>query len=447
MNRIALLLLAAAAQAAGPFVVEPYLQLGASPTKGWALVWHSADENARYEVRTKASGSSKWSKPVAAESRLVAVSGAAPHRVWSAPLAGRSNGKEFDYAVLLDGAEVFTASTRARKGANQPYRFAVFGDCGQNTPEQKRIAYQTWQAKPDFLFITGDIVYGRGRVTEYREKYYPIYGSAEASPAKGAPLLKSIPFIASPGNHDIAEADFDKYPDTAAYYYYWKQPLNGPLGEPGPLTSQAKGAAANVQAFRDAAGSAYPRMANFSFDYGNAHWTVLDANKYANWNDPALREWLVRDLRSARKQTWRFVGFHQPGFNSSKAHFSEQHMRDLAPVLEAEGADVVFTGHVHNYQRSYPLTYDPASKKWTLDRAFGAGPGRPKGVIYLVTGAGGAKLYNPEQHDDPKSWQEFTHVFVSKINSVTVADVDGRKLTIRQIDADGKEADRFVVVK
>ena len=72
---------------------------------------------------------------------------------------------------------------------------------------------------------------------------------------------------------------------------------------------------------------------------------------------------------------------------------------------------------------------------------------RPEGVIYLVTGGGGASLYNPEQEDDPASWQEFTHKFVSKVHSLTVADVNGKVLTIRQISLRGQELDRFRVTK
>ena len=40
------------------------------------------------------------------------------------------------------------------------------------------------------------------------------------------------------------------------------------------------------RAFTEAAGEAYPRMTNFSFDYGNAHWTVIDSNPYVDWTDP-----------------------------------------------------------------------------------------------------------------------------------------------------------------
>ena len=71
----------------------------------------------------------------------------------------------------------------------------------------------------------------------------------------------------------------------------------------------------------------------------------------------------------------------------------------------------------------------------------------PEGVIYLVTGAGGAGLYNPEQQDKPETWQGFTDRFVSRIHSITVADVEGKTLTVRQVSAEGEEVDRFVTAE
>jgi hypothetical protein len=137
-------------------------------------------------------------------------------------------------------------------------------------------------------------------------------------------------------------------------------------------------------------------------------------------------------------------------------------MRILAGILQAGRVDLVFNGHVHNYQRTFPLEFTPEPRpagklaheeervpgRWTLDTNFdGRIHTRPRGVIYLVTGAGGAHLYNPEQQDDPASWQSFTHKFISKVHSLTIADVDGPTLTIRQVSADGQELDRFVVTK
>jgi 3',5'-cyclic AMP phosphodiesterase CpdA len=339
----------------------------------------------------------------------------------------------------------------------------VFGDCAAGTAGQKAIAYQAYRARPDFVFIPGDIVYARGRISEYRDLFFPVYNADDASPGISAPLLRSTLFLAAPGNHDIATTNLDQYPDGLAYFLYWSQPLNGPLGTSGARnTPVLRGSAARQQAFRAAAGSSYPRMANFSFDYGNAHWAVLDANTYVDWTDPDLRAWLKQDLAAARSATWRFVAFHQPGFNSSHHHFDEQRMRLLAGVLEEAKVDVVFCGHVHNYQRTFPLRFAASllsdgrpqstgsriAGKWTLDREFdGKSRTSPAGVIYLISGAGGAGLYDQAQHNNPGSWQEFTHKFIANVHSLTIVDVSGLKLTVRQVSAAGEEVDRFEVTR
>jgi len=130
--------------------------------------------------------------------------------------------------------------------------------------------------------------------------------------------------------------------------------------------------------------------------------------------------------------------------------------------------DVVFTGHVHNYQRSFPLTFVPDRKgtllvggkdnktlrgrvvngKWTLDKAFdGIKYTKPKGVIYIVTGAGGADLYNPEQTNDPDSWQKFTTKFFATSHSLSHVKVNGNSFKLQQISAEGKVVDEFEIVK
>jgi predicted phosphodiesterase len=288
------------------------------------------------------------------------------------------------------------------------------------------MAQRAFLEKPDLVIIPGDIVYERGQIGDYREKFWPVYNTDEPS-GTGAPLLRSALVVGVPGNHDTDTRDLDRYPDGLAYYLYWDQPLNGPLAAEGsafvpPLTASE----AHRRAFTEGAGEAYPRMTNFSFDYGNAHWTVIDSNPYVDWTDRSLREWLANDLAAAEGATWRFVAFHHPGFNSAREHYEQQQMRLVAPLLETGKVDVVFSGHVHNYQRSYPLRFAPDKQgtllvggrdnktvrgrvvngRWTLDKSFdGRNDTTPDGVIYVITGAGGQRLYNPEQHDDPDSWQ------------------------------------------
>jgi acid phosphatase type 7 len=451
------------APAADVFVIKPYLQLGDAPTSNTGdlvLLWAGEDVDADWSVEYRVASDLAWKKAEGKMVRRITAPPVSPHRLYRASLAGLPPGAEFTYQVRKGDDVAFSSSAKARKAVGQPYRFVAVGDIAQGTPAQKAIAERMVLEKPDFAMITGDIVYGRGRVSEYRDRYWPVYNADDSSPSVGGPLLRSTLTLAAPGNHDVASRNLAQYPDTLAYFLYWDQPLNGP--KDGPYTLPLTGPEADRKAFLDAAGPSYPRMANFSFDYAGGHWLVLDANPYVDWRDPGLRDWVARDLEAAKDAPWRFVSFHHPGFNSARHHFEQQEMRLVADLFEAGKVDVVFNGHVHNYQRTFPTKFvadrgpdgkmvrdkDLVPGKWTVDKAFdGKGKTRPDGVIYLITGGGGAGLYDPEQQDQPETWQSFTDKFISKVHSITVADVDGKTLTVRQVSVNGEELDRFIVTK
>jgi 3',5'-cyclic AMP phosphodiesterase CpdA len=446
---VLLLFSAAIAITADPFIELPYLQLGSQPTDPtrMSLLWHSPDTPATFSVRAKPVGSREWTPQTNVTSRRIAVRTIEPHLVYQADLQGLKPGTEFDYEVSRDGEVVFTSRGLARKSPKQSYKFAVFGDCGQNNAPQRQIAAQVHKLLPDFIQIPGDIVYSRGRISEYREKFYPIYNSDQL------PLLRSRPMIGVPGNHDTATAELTKYPDAQAYYYYWSQPLNGPVVEPRKFEADP----ADIEALLTSAGPGIKQMGSFSFDYGNSHWIALDMNSYLDWTSPQLRDWLERDLKAAQRSTWRFVTMHQPPFNSSRAHFREQHPRWLADLFEKYRVDVVLAGHVHNYQRTYPLKFKMADGQpnrgmvegqFDLDKQFdGVKKTRAKAPIYLVTGAGGAGLYDTDQEDAQASWQRYTLKFISKVNSFSWFEIEGKKLLFRQIDGAGRELDRFTLTK
>jgi len=447
---------------AGSFLVLPYVQIGPSPgLLRWEkldILWHTADTDARWAVEYRVEVAGEWRRAPASQFHRVAMPGVEPHRVYRAVLRGLRPGARVSYRVLLAGRPVFESETHARPARSAPCRVILVGDCADGSQAPPRVACRMASEKPKLIVIAGDIVYGQGTIGQYRERYFPVYNADSADEEHGAPLARSVPIVGVVGNHDVGGAALDRYPGGLAYYLYFSQPLNGPRLSPrGTGATPVRGSDDAVEAFRAAAGVSFPTMASFSFDYGNAHWTCLDANTYADWDQPAMRSWLEADLSSAPRGAWRFVVFHQPGFSSSRSHFSEQYMRRLAPIFERHGVDVVWTGHVHNYQRSLPLRFAPASGskgygpvagKLTLDRHFdGATVTRANGVVYIVTGGGGARLYNPEQQDDPSSWQPFTARFVADAHSFSVLDIAGRKLTVRQVDEHGKERDRFTLTR
>jgi 3',5'-cyclic AMP phosphodiesterase CpdA len=446
------------------FAVKPYVQPGDSPN-ALALLWQTIEEtdHLAWAVQFQNEPGRAWAATSAPQWHRLAVEGVPVLRLYRATLWGLSPGVTFSYRVIRAGAPVFEASATAPKPAGQSHRFVVFGDCGTGSTEQRAVAYQAGRARPDYVVITGDVVYLRGRASEYLDRFFPIYNAEISSPHIGTSLLRSTLFYAAPGNHDLIERNLDKHPDGLAFFYEWAYPLNGPEPPPGAPAGVLEGSAARVQAFRKAAGSAFPRMANYSFNYGDIHWTVLDGNNYADWTEPSFRSWLEGNLASARGAAWRLVALHHPPFHSSKAHADDQRTRVLAPIFEKGGVALVFAGHVHNYQRSRPLRFtagppepNAAGKafgpsgmldgKWTLDKVYdGKERIRPDGVIYVVTGAGGARLYDTDQHDVPSSWHDFTARFVSNIHSLSIVDATPETLTVRQVSAEGAELDRFVV--
>ena len=454
------------AQEKNVFLVNPYLQLGYSPTENsLQLLWQTNEADADWQVEYQ-NISGQLVKSGNISYKKVSVSGVTDHRIYQVSLVSLKPGELFHYVVKKNNTTVFAANAHAPKAFNQPFNFVVFGDVGAGTKEAREIAEGVYKANADMVLIPGDIVYDNGLIREYQKRFWPIY-NATPKDTFGFPIMSQALFVASTGNHDADTRDLDKYPDALAYYYYWQQPLNGPgLKEGTNLVPVLKANDNNRKAFTDAAGNAYPKMTNFSYNYGNSHWLILDADNYVDVTDTTLTNWISRDLEAAKNYEWKFVMFHHPGFNSSIDHYEQQQARLLAPFFEKGKVDIVFTGHVHNYQRSYPLTFKPKGKgvqliggkdgktfrgkivngAWTLDKSFdGQQNTKPKGVIYVITGAGGQELYNPEQQNDKDSWQNFTHKFISQVHTFTSASINGKTLTVHQFTADGKEVDRFII--
>ena len=457
-----------ASDPASPFIVEPYLQLGdvpkLAPYEPVRVLWQAPNEpGARWSVDVRQAEGDPWRPAVGAGGRVITQM-KTQFRLFNVHLTRLRPGAEFEYRVSKDGVVVFSATGKTRSAADQPYRFVVTGDTGADTPQERRIVDQIARVQPDFLAIAGDLVYSTGRMSEYRQKYFPIYNAPVASPETGAPLIRSRLSFGAVGNHDAGSGDLERDPDGQAFYLNWALPLNGPYQQAdSPNTQIIKGSPEAVRLHIAAIRSTFPRMANYSFDYGNSHWTFLDSNTYVDWSDAYLRNWLARDLAAAADATWKFIVFHHPPFNSSRSHFNEQQMRLITDIAEHRGVDIVFAGHVHNYQRTRPLkflarpTADRTFKRagtnaidgdFQFDQSFdGVKETTPDGVLYIVTGAGGAGAYDPDQTDNQPTWQPFTTKMVSDVYSFTMVDVDGRRLTMKQISEHGEELDRIVVTK
>ncbi len=135
----------------------------------------------------------------------------------------------------------------------------------------------------------------------------------------------------------------------------------------------------------------------FSFDAGPAHFVVLDDFGVASpTTRPGYRElalaWLEKDLAKANeRRTDRpfIVAVHHHGEWSSAKHGDESSAKnvrkDLVPLWDKHGVDLVLDGHDHNYERSKPLTLTGGDP--TVDPSLG------KGTVYVVCAGSGAEGY------------------------------------------------------
>jgi predicted phosphodiesterase len=341
----------------------------------------------------------------------------------------------------------------------------MVGDLANGKESQNEIAFQMQQVHPEFVVALGDIVYSAGRMSQYMNHFWPTYNQPTIdSPKTGAAIMASVPFHIVLGNHDVEQAKWPDYPDALAAYFVFYPAGEGPGVGPWntPLGRNAAGAAA----FKRAVGKPFPGLANYSFDYGPGHFLVIDTASYVHLTNVALLSWIQNDLKNA-KTPWKFVCFHSPAFHNSREHYTEQKMRRLEPIFERNGVDVVFAGHVHNYQRSKPLRFRPnlnfylrtkerVDGAYTLDEVFdGASQTHPNGVIHIVTGGGGATLYskNFESTTDylrdkyPGNWAAFTAKYYAADHSFTSIELAPRHLLLRQINGKGEEVDRMLVNK
>lgn len=384
---------------------------------------------------------------------------------YAATLTALPLDSEVAYRVKLGGVVVREAKFRTRASASKPIKFVMVGDMADGKPPQNAIAFQVSRVAPDFLVALGDIVYSSGRVSEYLHHFWPTYNNTTVvSPQTGAPLMASIPFYPVIGNHDADMARLSETPDALGAFYFFHGPLNGPGLGPWntPLGKDEKVAAR----FRAAAGKSYPALCIYSFDYGPAHFLMLDTNSYNTASFMQLASWVEKDLRES-KQPWKFVCMHAPAFHTSPQHYAEQKMRLLEPIFQTNGVDVVFAGHVHNYQRSKPLRFTPnpavrdargrVNGDFVFDDEFdGVTKTTPKGVIHIVTGGGGATLYNAKEFDktvaqlakdNPGNYVPLTAKYVADKHSFSLIELSPEELVLKQISLDGQEVDRWRITK
>jgi hypothetical protein len=334
-------------------------------------------------------------------------------------------------------------------GTEGSYRIGVFGDCGNNSTNQRQVRDQFSKYLGgngmDAWILLGDNAYSSGTDPEFQEKFFNIYKDD---------LLKKYPLYPSPGNHDYN--DFYQYKATAqathdiAYYQNFSMPTKGEAG----------GVASGTPAF-------------YSFDIGNIHFLSLDS--YGK-EDNATRmydttgaqvQWIKKDLDAFRntKRGWVIAYWHHPPYtmgshNSDKEGELVKIRENFIRILERYGVDLILCGHSHLYERSRLMnghfgmeaSFNAAEHNLSASSALYDGTENAcpyikdslsnKGTVYVVTGSAGAM--GKSQTTYPHDAFYYSNY---ELGGASVLEINENRLELKWICSDGQIRDHFVMMK
>ncbi|MCU6713095.1 phosphodiester glycosidase family protein [Paenibacillus sp. J5C_2022] len=306
-------------------------------------------------------------------------------RVHKAAASGLTAGTAYVYRVG-DGNGNYSATgtfvTAAADGS--PIQFLFVGDSqASNEPGFKLWGDILGKAMTDnpgteFIVHGGDLVEDGFRENEWNM----WFGAAEEE-------LMSTTVVPVVGNHEVTGTRHNE--DFLAHFNH---PQNG--------IDSLKGT-------------------NFSFDYGNAHFVVLNSE----YDFEEQRDWLREDL-AATDKLWKFVAFHRGPFGSM---YDSEHIRNVwTPIFDEFGVDVVMNGHDHVYLRTYPMkAMQPVNDG--------------EGTVYIVGGSTGPKFYDVvERYWQHVTFDEDTQIYVA-------AEIDGMETKFVVKTIDDRIVDQFSLVK
>jgi hypothetical protein len=321
------------------------------------------------------------------------------HR-FEATFSNLTPGTEYEYVLVNYGlfgrtiqlAGPFKMQTPVPPGKD--FRFIAFGDSGNGSHTQADLAAVLTSHKSNLVIHTGDLIYPSGEMKDYLPNFFE----------PNAALIRSVPFMPSLGNHDCVTDKGKPYLDVFVL------PENGPKG----VTPER----------------------NYYFDFGDGRFIALDSNPpelygeiTAKARHDLVAPW-VRDTLTHCNARWKFVYYHHPFYTGSQ-HTAEsaKYMKDdFARIFEECGVDIVFNGHNHLYERTAPIMQD----KIVPDG---------QGIVYIVTGAGGADRY--QELKSP----EYIREHHDEVFSFTQVDLSPTRLHLQQIDEKDRVIDEYTINK
>jgi len=250
----------------------------------------------------------------------------------------------------------------------KPVTVALYGDMGTVMPFGFEVSAQIISdnhvAPYDLVVHAGDIAYaGTGGTWEFEYFWDLFFRQVE-------PFASRVPYMTAVGNHE-------HYFNFSSYNARFQMPSYAP----------ASGGNGNFW---------------YSVDHSYAHWTFM-STEHDYSPGSAQYQWIQQDLEKAAKNRqnvpWIFLVGHRPMYSSDKDEYSSHRpgapfATAIEPLLVKYAVDMYWSGHMHQYERTWPLINGTAI---TYDNNKYMHPKRP---AYIVQGTAGALIL--EQWVEPQ---------------------------------------------
>ncbi len=219
------------------------------------------------------------------------------------------------------------------------FSFVAFGDTEARPHINDRMSKWVWEERPNFVINLGDLTDGGQEDHKFQWNYEYFQGMTQ--------LNSRIPVFPVAGN---GESDL----------YWYKKYHKLPNGE-----------------------------AYYTFQYGNAEFFMLNSNEKDQLKPGGEQyQWLEDQLKTSTAK-WKFACHHHAAYSSDENDYGntwegassdlgDLKVRELVQLYEKYEVDIVFYGHLHEYERTWPLKGMKVSPE--------------NGVVYLVAGGAGGNL-------------------------------------------------------
>lgn len=144
----------------------------------------------------------------------------------------------------------------------------------------------------------------------------------------------------------------------------------------------------------------------YSFDWGDAHFAVLNTNDMYPMSASQIN-WLKNDMNASNAQ-WKIVLMHRALYSAGKNINKPDTviMRNLLlPIIDELGIDVVFAGHDHMYMRTETVKGEEVQTAQTVTEIWNGESTtfavNPDGTTHILPSTAGTKRYGVNEEAMP----------------------------------------------